>query len=298
MNARPIWQCASRHLTTGEARGAAVLDAHRSGGGLSSTERDTTHGNAAYHDGRKSQRVCVATTTAHRAAPASSTPHRTKHAATHLKVEQVEAQVEWRDGILGLCHCLFLARGLLDLLLDGSGVDGAEALVLGQVLLERAGRVDGLVLLGCILARILEDDLASSCMRAERVSMAGSGESRQAALLTRMVGQKVGHVVHLAMHDDPAALVVVVLCHFLGGDHGCHGDVERKGGGGEEERREALTLYSKASGVEEASAWAALALRCGASIRQRKPVAPMVKDNSALFPLPFTQTHPNYSFAA
>jgi len=85
---------------------------------------------------------------------------------------------------LGLCG----VKGLL-LLFDGAHVHLAQVLAVVEELVEGVWGVDGLVLLGRILAGILEDDLGS----------------------TGVLGKELGHVVGTAVDDDPAGVAAVVL---------------------------------------------------------------------------------------
>jgi len=83
-------------------------------------------------------------------------------ARNSLKVEQVVALLEQGHLFHALQAVLLLGRLLGLLPGDGGHVDGAEVLVPGQVLVEGVGRVDGLELLGRVLAGILDDDLGAA----------------------------------------------------------------------------------------------------------------------------------------
>lgn len=78
---------------------------------------------------------------------------------------------------------------------EGFLVDLTENVLGLEVLLEGARRVDRVVLVCGILAGKLEDDLLS----------------------TRVRWQELGHIVDLAIEDDPAALWGVVLGHWREG---------------------------------------------------------------------------------
>ena len=92
---------------------------------------------------------------------------------------------------------------------DGGEVDGAEVLGGVQVLLDRAGWVDRVVLFRGVFAAVLEDD------------------GNAAGVLV----EEVGHVVDSAFDDDPAGLTGVVLGNLDAVEHlGCwrHGGWSRE----------------------------------------------------------------------
>jgi hypothetical protein len=113
-----------------------------------------------------------------------------------LKVHQVVALFEDGHALDALLPLLLFGVEFLGLVLDCRHVDLAQVLRLVQVLVERVGRVDGLVDLGGVLAGILEDDLGAA----------------------RMFGQEVGDIVGTAMDNDPARVAVVVRGNLLAGE--------------------------------------------------------------------------------
>lgn len=106
-----------------------------------------------------------------------------------LKVKQVVALLEQGHLLNALQALLLLGVDLGLLGHDGGHVDGAQVLVLGQVLLESVWGVDGIELLSSVLAGILEDNLHAA----------------------GVLGEELCDIVGLAVDNDPAVILGVVL---------------------------------------------------------------------------------------
>jgi len=113
-----------------------------------------------------------------------------------LEVVHVEEGLEGRRRVWAppsaLFVCAILAASPLSLRLlqpvQARRIDGPELGLGLEMLLERAGRVDGIVLLGCVAPRQPKDDPGAA----------------------RMGSNKIRHIVHMAVQYHPAALRRIV----------------------------------------------------------------------------------------
>jgi hypothetical protein len=137
-----------------------------------------------------------------------------------FKVEQVVALRERRHVLDALLALQF--ERILDLLvvLDSRHVDVAEVLGDIEVLVQRVRGVDGLECLGGVFAGVFQDDFLAAgvffvlaqpfCIALHRIS--------------QRTWQEFGDIICLAVHNDPARVLAVVLGDLLAGEL-CHCDV-------------------------------------------------------------------------
>ena len=130
------------------------------------------------------------------------------HAAGNgLKVHQVVASRQGRHALDALLARLLLGIGSLLLLFDSGHVNFTEMHGRIEVFVEGVGRVDGVELLGRILAGILEDDLLATrvlwIMSVTEIYSSGEDYIH--------TWQKFGHIVGFSMDNDPARVLGVVF---------------------------------------------------------------------------------------
>ena len=124
-----------------------------------------------------------------------------------LEVHQVVAGRQRRHALDALLARLLLGIGSLLLLFNGGHVNFTEMLGRIEVFVEGIGRVDGVELLGRILAGILEDNLLATRVL-WIMSVTEIYSSSEDNIHT---WQEFGHIVGLSMDNDPARVLGVVF---------------------------------------------------------------------------------------
>ena len=127
-------------------------------------------------------------------------------ASNGLKVHQVVAGGQRRHAVDALLALHLLGIGGLFLLFDGGHVDFTKMLGLIEVFVKGVWGVDGVELLGRILAGILEDNLlATGVLWILSVTIQGRRGSKVSTW------EELGHIVGLAVNNDPAGVLGVVF---------------------------------------------------------------------------------------